>query len=549
MTGPRLRLALVCVAGVLLATAVAFVADRVATPTAHVAAGRPRTTSVAPSSSPPVPATRLANDGVQARWVVKENQLPGTTAWRITGTPPTGFIEGFADRTYAKAGEPVRLFVSTSARSFRVEAFRVGYYGGTGGRLVWASPFLDGRVQPKCPVTGAVHLVSCANWTPALAMQVTESFPQGDYLLKLIGADNEQSYVPLTVWDPDSHGAYLLKNDVFTWQAWNPYGGYDYYVGQGDCPANVYPLCSRARVVSYDRPYADGQGTGDFLSLEAPLVRLLEQHGLDVTYTDDLLVQDHPGVLSGHKVLLSLGHDECWSLGERAAVTKAEGAGLNVAFFGASGVLRHVRTQSSPLGVDREVVDYRDSAADPLLGKGDPRQVTGNTWGSPPASWPEDAFVGESYNGFLEPGVHAAMTLVDPSAWIYAGTGARDGTRLPDVIASDVDSLEPMAGYPANVQVLAHSALPAGQAQARTRHGDVFYSDMTYYTDPASKAGVWDSGTNNWIPALEQPCQDTICSAATVAKMTENLLYLFGQGPAGRLRPATGNWRTFYPTG
>jgi hypothetical protein len=540
-------LALLCVAGLLLATGVAFVAHRAA-PATHVATGRASTATVVPSTGAQ-PATRLAADGVRARWVTKENDLAGSTAWRITGAPSTGFIEGFADRTYATHGEPVHLFVSTSARSFRIEAFRVGYYRGAGARLVWASPSLDGRVQPKCPVTAGVHMVSCANWTRSATMQVTQSFPQGDYLLKLIGANDEQSYVPLTVWDPDSHGAYLVKNDVFTWQAWNPYGGYDYYVGQGDCPAGVYPLCSRARVVSYDRPYADGQGTGDFLSLEAPLVRLLEQDGLDVTYVNDLIVQDHPSVLSGHRALLSLGHDECWSLGERVAVAKAEGAGLNLAFLGASAVLRHVRTQPSPLGVDRELVDYRDSTADPLLGKGDPKQVTGNTWGSPPASWPEDGFVGESYNGFLEPGVHAPMTLVDTSAWIFAGTGAGSGTRLPDVIASDVDSLEPMIGTPANVQVLAHSALPVHQAQARTRHGDVFYSDMTYYTDAKNKAGVWDSGTNNWIPALAQPCQDTICSAATVAKMTQNLLWLFGQGPAGTLRPATANWRTYYPTG
>src|SRR5262249_28823914 len=153
------------------------------------------------------------------------------------------------------------------------------------------------------------------------------------------------------------------------------------------------------RVVSYDRPYADGDGTGDFLQLEAPLVRLLEQHGLDVAYVNDMTVQDHPDVLNGHRALLSLGHDECWSLGEREAVTKANQAGLNLAFFGASAVLRHVRTQSSALGSDRELVDYRDSASDPLDGHGDPREVTGNTWGVPPASWPENDFVGESYNG------------------------------------------------------------------------------------------------------------------------------------------------------
>jgi hypothetical protein len=299
-------------------------------------------------------------------------------------------------------------------------------------------------------------------------------------------------------------------------------------------------------VVSFDRPYADGQGSGDFLSLEAPLVRFLEQRGMDVAYVDDLTVQDHPSVLNGHSVLFSLGHDECWSLAERQAVTNANATGLNVAFFGASAVLRHVRTQPSPLGPDRELVDYRDSASDPLNGHGDPKEVTGNTWGAPPASWPEDEFVGEAYNGFLEPGVHAAMTVADPSAWIFDGTDLHAGATLSDLIASDVDSLE-QGDHPPGVQVLAHSALPVDHAQPGSHDGNVFYSDMTYYTDPKTKAGVWDSGTNNWIPALTAACTGPACVTHTVEQMTANLLWLFGQGPAGKLRPAKPNWQTFYP--
>jgi hypothetical protein len=481
----------------------------------------------------------LAKSGVQANWVIQENQQPGTTAWQITNPPANGFIEAFADQTYATTGQPVNLYVSTSARGFQVEAFRIGYYGGTGGRLVWASPSFQGSVQPQCEFTGGVNMVDCDNWTMSMTVQVTQDWIPGDYLLKLTGSDNEQSYVPLTVWNPDSNAAYLVKNDVFTWQAWNPYGGYDYYQGIGDCPPNVYPLCTRARIVSYDRPYGYGQGAGDFLSLEAPLVRYLEQHGLDVTYVTDLTVQQHPSILANHRALLSLGHDECWSQTERNAVTAANATGMNLAFFGASAILSHVRTQPSALGQDRELVDYRNATEDPLNGNGDPREVTGNTWGSPPANWPETALVGESYNGYLEPGVHAAMTIADPTAWIFQDTGLTNGASLPDVITSDVDSLEPGLGFPQNVQVLAHSALPADQAQANTHNGPVFYSDMTYYTSPTSKAGVWDSGTNNWIPSLTNH---------TIADITGNLLWLFGQGPAGKLRPSSPNWRNFYAT-
>jgi hypothetical protein len=296
-------------------------------------------------------------------------------------------------------------------------------------------------------------------------------------------------------------------------------------------------------VVSYDRPYSEGNGSGQFLSEEAPLVRFLEQHGLDVTYVNDMTVQEHPEVLANHHALLSPGHDECWSLDERDAVVAANKAGLNMAFFGASAILRHVRPQSSPLGTDRQLADYRDAAEDPL-NKGNPKDVTANTWSSAPANLPASTLVGEAYNGSLEPGVQAPMTIADPSAWIFANTGLEGSTTVPGLIGSDVDSLEPIAAkkHPPGVQVFAHSPLPVKNGQSNSHTGNKFYADMTYYTDPSTRAGVWDSGTGNWIPSLLNGP-----AATAVQAMTTNVLWLFGQGPAGTLRPSVANWQHYYP--
>jgi hypothetical protein len=495
--------------------------------------------------------TTMGPDGVRSSWVTQENLRPGTDAWRITGTPP-GTIDGFADRTYAAAGDTVSLAVSTDAPQFRVEAYRMGYYQGSGARLVWHSDELPGAVQPPCPVTPGINMVSCENWSPSLQVAITAAFVPGDYLFKLVGSEGQAGYVPLTVWDPQSHATYLVKNDVLTWQAWNPYGGYDYYVGKGSCPSGRYPLCSRARVVSFDRPYAfdynGGAGTGDFLTLELPLVRWLEQRGLDVSYVSDLTVIQHPDIVTEHKALLSLGHDECWSLQERQAAVSAHAAGVNLAFFGASGMLRHVRLEPSTLGPDRQEVDYRNAAEDPLNGISDPLQVTGNTWASPPANWPEDTFVGESYNGFLAArAAPGALRVTDAAAWIFTGTDLHEGQDVPGVIGSDVDSLDPQLGFPPNVAVFAHSPLDASRAQARTSHVGVFYSDMTYYTDPESHAGVWDSGTNAWIPDLNPCPDDRACPVGVIGRITGNLLQTLGSGPAGIAHPSEPNWQPLYP--
>jgi hypothetical protein len=493
-------------------------------------------------ASPSGPATFPGPDGTEARWVIGENSKPGTTAWQIHGAH--GGIAGFASKVYARQGQKVTLYVDTTGPWFRAEAFRMGYYQGKGARLVWESGKVTGRRQPACPVTPGINMVSCDNWSPSLTFTVTRAFVQGDYLIKLAGPGNRQSYVPLTVWDPSSTAAYVVKNDVFTWQAWNPYGGYDFYRGLGSCPAGHYPLCSRSRVVSFDRPYGAEDGSGNFLSLEYPLVRWAEQHGLDVTYATDLTVEQHPGYLLRHKVLLSLGHDECWALAERKAAVTAHEHGVNIVFFAASPILRHVRVQASPLGPGREEVDYRDSAKDPLNGKGSPLEVTGNEWASPPASWPEYGFVGDTYEGFLEPGLSVGFRVADASSWVFTGTGLHNGSAVPGVVASDVDKFDKAMGQPANDQILAHTPIPARLGQTSM---PPFYSDMTYYTDPSSGAGVLDTGTNNWIPALDDRdgCGRSggVCAEQVVQRVTGNILRVFGQGPAGRTHPSVANWQ------
>jgi hypothetical protein len=70
---------------------------------------------------------------------VAENARPGTSAWRITDLGAADAIEGYADQQSVLPGQSLRLYVSTTAGSFRVDAFRFGWYSGHQARLVWAS--------------------------------------------------------------------------------------------------------------------------------------------------------------------------------------------------------------------------------------------------------------------------------------------------------------------------------------------------------------------------------------------------------------------------
>ena len=66
--------------------------------------------------------------------------------------------------------------------------------------------------------------------------------------------------------------------------------------------------------------------------------------------------------------------------------------------------------------------------------------------------------------------------------------------------ASDFDQFDPEAPDQGE-QILGHSPISLQDAQSTmgARHGHVF-SDMTYRVEPGSGAGIFDSGTNNWVP-------------------------------------------------
>src|SRR6266511_1197238 len=128
-------------------------------------------------------------------WVAAENRRHGTTAWRITARGVRHAIEGYADRVSASAGDTVTLYVSTTARRFRVEAYRMGWYDGARARLLWRSERVRGRRQAEPSREPLTNMVE-ARWKPSLTVPVGPHWPPGAYLLKLV-SPAAQGYVPL----------------------------------------------------------------------------------------------------------------------------------------------------------------------------------------------------------------------------------------------------------------------------------------------------------------------------------------------------------------
>jgi hypothetical protein len=121
-----------------------------------------------PSAASHPAAAPAGQAGPAGRWVAVENRRPGTAGWRITRLGPPEAIQGWTDQVSAAAGERVRLYVSTTARRFQVEAYRMGWYGGHGARLVWRSQPLVGRRQPPPTLTPETNMVAThwPSWAP-----------------------------------------------------------------------------------------------------------------------------------------------------------------------------------------------------------------------------------------------------------------------------------------------------------------------------------------------------------------------------------------------
>ena len=479
------------------------------------------TTSTPPGTLPPLksPLSQAISD---------ENQKPGTGNWRVSNGGAAHDIEGYLNVTSAQRGETVGLYVSTIAPSFTVEAYRMGWYQGLGGRLVWTSTAVPGAVQAAATRIAATNSYE-ANWNKTTSITIDDQWLPGSYLLKLVGSTGIQRWVPLTIRDDASTAAYSIVNAVSSWQAYNRWGGCSLYDcrggGQGD----------RSRMVSFDRPYsAEAEGSGDFVGNELPLIMRAEERALDVTYMTSVDLHERPLLLTKHKAMVSLGHDEYWSKAMFDGAEGARDAGVNLAFLGANAVYRQVRFEPSDIGADRHMVNYR-STADPIRAT-DPSQTTVSFRDSP-VNRPEAALIGEQYQ--CNP-VRADLVVAEAGSWIWQGTDVTDGGHLEIVVGSEYDQYIHGQGGPDNVEIVAHSPV-----NCRGRSG---FSDVTYYTAP-SGAGVFATGTNYWVSKLNPPEFPESPFNPKIITATMNVLLAFGEGPAGVAHPSVPNWRGLPGTG
>ncbi len=457
--------------------------------------------------------------------VQAENNCSGTGNWRPDHPlGPEHAIEGFTAPVSVQAGESLKLYVSTTASTYTFTVYRMGWYNGLGGRLVYSSPHLMGIQQPAPTIDPLTRMVSCSNWSSQVALSTLKNWVSGVYIIKLL-AGGYIRYISFVVRNDQSHSALLFQTSVLTYEAYNSWGGYSLYTGsaiQGK-PASW----NRSYVVSFDRPDNRGDGLGDFpIYNEYNMLRWLERSGYDLSYSTDIDTDLHPATLLQHRLFLVVGHDEYWSTAMRRNVTTARDKGVSLAFFGGNDVYWHVRLQNSPLGSDREVTCYKigyfgDNVVDPLAAS-DPSEANA-LWRAAPLNQPENALLGEMYSDHVAP---SPLVLTNAAQPFFGDTPFHAGSKIDDVVGGEYDHIFQNGATPANLVTLAASPVHCVTSNTCLTNRDV--ANATLYK-ASSGASVFDAGTFFWGWGLDNDAFDPASPLPTHAtsafqQFTANLL-------------------------
>lgn len=483
--------------------------------------------------------------------VAIENRQPGTTAWNVDRSADPEYLQAYTGSVSAAPGQDVKLYVSAiTPVTYALNVYRLGWYQGTGGRLYYTAPVLTAAAQgywikstglracATCRIDPFTHLTE-ADWAPSFTLHIGATWPSGVYLLKLTAPSRHaETNLPLVVRADTQNSAILADLPVNTYQAYNLWGDYSLY-GQRGSQSSELTFVDRAYQVSFDRPYDGGAGAEFFFPWDIQSIRWLERNNLDVTYTTDVDVSEHPESLLRHRVYIALGHDEYWTMAMRNGIEYARDLGVSLAFFGANDSFWQARLAPDAVGTaDRTLVCYKiwpgdaqypvPATLDPLYPT-HPELVTAR-WRDPLINRPENGLLGAMYLGDFhtvnyvngKPVSYAPDWVVNKGAalsFLLAGTGLHDGEHVPDILGYEIDGVVNNGATPPGLEILASSPVISF-----THH---LTADTTIYV-AKSGALVFDAGSIWWSWGLDDYYFQDRVILKTNPKMQQLTLNILG---------------------
>ncbi len=469
-------------------------------------------------------------DNVNVNPIPCENSKPGTdpSISRVKSGDNSS-IMGFATDISVNVGGTISFKIKTTSRNYTIGIYRIGFYQGLGARqiaTVTPSASLP-QSQPACLTNSTTGLADCGNWAVSASWAVSSTGVSGIYYALLTDvATGNFSHIPFIVRNDASLSDIAFKTNDTTWEAYNDYGGNSLYYGNtsSGCGAFGQYSCGRAYAVSYNRPFNEenegsGYGTANYLWYgEYPMVRWLEANGYNVSYITSIDVERGSTLLTNHKVILSSGHDEYWSAGERTALENARDAGVSIASFAGNTSFWKTRWQNSIDGSNtpyRTLISYKETLDVQVEDPQDPPTWTG-TWRdptfSPPADGgrPENALLGTLFlvnRGSASPVISSAFSKLRfwRNTAVAALTGSQTVTLGSQTIGYEWDPDVDNGFRPAGLFDMGATSVNA--PEVLQDYGNT-YTPATVVWSPtlyrvSSGALVFSAGTVQWAWGLD----------------------------------------------
>jgi hypothetical protein len=397
-------------------------------------------------------------------------------------TDPLPYAEGYFAHLSYEPGDPIDLHCGATlprpsgrvapagdALAFDLEIARLG----ATRDVVYAAHGLTAEPHPIPDDTAATG----AGW-PAAHRFMAGDWASGWYEARLLAtrpdgtpADSRAGFV-LRAPTGRPRSPILIELALNTWNAYNDWGRSNLYLG--------------GTTVSFRRPFARGfldrpdplahrnaniarepdlggdawlqhartnaisswSACAGWPTWEGPFIAWAEGAGYRFDYAANADLEERPAVLDGHRLMLSIGHDEYWSSPMRDTVEAHIAAGGHVAFLSGNTSFWQVRLEDG----GARMVSYKDRArVDDPIRHTDPARLT-SMWCDPRIGRPEAAMTGVSFSrgGYARqagctPRGPRGYTVWRPEHWLFAGTDLRYGDTLGDehcVVGYECDGVE-----------------------------------------------------------------------------------------------------------
>lgn len=538
--------------------------------------------------------------GVGDNWIEAENYLTGTprATWDLAAAAQMGDLDlqGFADGLSVDVGDTVDFKIADfDGAGWTAEVYRLGWYGGDGARLIdtltpSAGQLTDSQAQPAAANVDPNSAASadCAAWDTTLQWDTTGQV-SGVYVLRLVQTGSgDDSHIWFVVRDDARAADLALKTSDATWVAYNYWnndaagwlaGGNSLYAGQS---IDQYSA-GRASHVSYNRPFINrghddlgGSGSLRYSNLfgaEYNAIQFLERNGYDVKYLCDIDCSADGSILANVAAAISVGHDEYWTIDERACWEAARDThAVNLIFWSGNEVFWRCREADADVnGRSRTLICYKDTIPagvdDPVTWTGTWRDSAGAASGG---DNPENLLTGTIFvvNGVNLAALQVPFAYADVPLWrdcadVQALTTGQTWSSPAEILGFEWDTYAAAGvstGAAAHIDPLPYPVRhcssradsfgggevlqDAGQAYGA---GDVEHR-LSMYRAP-SGALVFGAGTVQWSWGLNDANTATIGSDNTdtnIQQATVNLLADMGAQPttlqAGLVTATPAQW-------